>query len=68
MVMHVPPSIDRPARLAPSAEREVLRLLEEVLAQPRDARNAWLERKLSERRAIGNRVRYLLAIAEQYRL
>lgn len=64
--MQAPPRIGSSAPLDTSAKREVLRPLEKALAQPRNTRKAWLERKLSERRAVGHRVRCLLETAKRY--
>ena len=47
-----------------AGEREVLALLKEVLGEHPTARWKWLERKLSERAAVGRRVVYLLSLVE----
>lgn len=51
-----------------NTEREVLLLLEEALSQPSEQRHQWLRRKLSEREKTGQRVQYLLTIAERNEL
>ena len=51
--------------LSPSAEREVLALLEEALDQPGDRRRQWLRQKLGEREEVGRHVERLLAFAER---
>ena len=52
-------------KLDPNAERELLQLLEEALAQPQSTRREWLSRKLRERDQIGQKLEDLLVLAER---
>ncbi len=53
------------AKLDPHAERELLELLEEALAQPVANRREWLKVKLKERNRIDRKLEDLIALAER---
>lgn len=52
-------------KLDPNAERELLELLEEALAQPQSIRREWLQRKLLQRHQVGRKLEDLIALAER---